>query len=125
MSTSSGQTHLYIDDGYYWHLYPYFESAKLPSNSELIDLYGDNEISGYELDRLQKRLEDARMDAQWRPDEWPVTVGWKGAKVTKEAEIQSIIKKSDLIFTLDRFLDLISYVRDNDLKLCVSGDYVD
>ena len=41
------------DDGYYYHLIPYFQSAKMPPKKMLIDLHTNSEISGYELNRLQ------------------------------------------------------------------------
>jgi len=40
-------------DGDYWWLYKSFKSANLPPReAELIDLYGDSKISGYQLERV-------------------------------------------------------------------------
>jgi hypothetical protein len=95
-------------DGYYWHLYPYFQSAKIPSEDpELIDLFSNNVIDGYELDRLQLRLEDARMDIQWRPDQWTVTTGWRGGNIAKETEILCTVEKRKLNQLINQLLEMI------------------
>jgi hypothetical protein len=109
-------------DGYYWHLYPYFESAKLPSKNELIDLYGDNEISGYELDRLESRLREAKLDMQWRAETWLVTIGWTGSNICRESEDQRLVDKQTMLALIDRMLNVIAYTKENELKLCVVGD---
>ena len=110
------------DNGYYWHLYPYFESAKLPCDHELIDLYGDNEISGYELDRLRARLIVAQQDLAWRSDAWDVVTGWNGGDITPETEIKRSVEKRNMLDTIERFLALIDYCKSNGFKLCVFGD---
>ena len=98
-------------DGYYWHLYPYFESAKLPSEYELIDLYGDNEISGYELDRLEGRLREAKLDMQWRAETWLLTIGWSGLNICRETEDQRIVDKQTMRALIDRLLNVIAYTK--------------
>jgi hypothetical protein len=110
------------DDGYYWHLYPYFESAKLPCDHELIDLYGDNEIHGYELDRLRSKLVVARKDLSWRSDSWEVVTGWSDDHLAPESEIRKKVDKQRLAETIDRLISLIDHCRDKGLKLCVFGD---
>jgi hypothetical protein len=109
-------------DGYYWHLYWYFESAKLPSNHELINLYEDNEIFGYELERLDARLKEAALDLQWRPDAWDVTIGWNGKDLCRETELKSRVRKHEMLSIIDHLLSLITYASARDLKLCVRGD---
>ncbi|MEX2306735.1 MAG: hypothetical protein WD738_04045 [Pirellulales bacterium] len=122
---STSRQQLYVEfqsDGYYWYLYPYFESAKLPSKHELIDLYGDNEISGYELDRLENRLQDAKMDMQWRAESWLVTIGWSGSTISRKTAEQRMDHKETMLALIDRVLDVIAYAKSNELKLCVVGD---
>jgi hypothetical protein len=64
---------VWLDDtGCYWHLYRYFEGAKVQRAEELIDLYGGAEIDGYELDRLEDELMAAREDANRKPNDWKV-----------------------------------------------------
>jgi hypothetical protein len=110
------------DDGYYWHLYPYFESAKLPSGGELIDLYGDNEVSGYQLDRLRSSMETARNDLCWRGDSWEVVTGWSGDDLSPETEIKQRVDKYRLLELIDRLVSLIDYCVACELKLCIYGD---
>jgi hypothetical protein len=109
-------------DGYYWHLYWYFESAKLHFNHELIGLYDDNEIFGYELERLEARLKDAALDLQWRPDTWDVTIGWNGKDLRRETELKSQVRKHEMLSLINRLLSLITYAATRNLKLCVRGD---
>lgn len=110
------------DDGYYWHLYRYFETAKLPGQHELVDLYGSNEIDGYQLTRLQEVLTVAKKDLEWRPDEWFVVIGWEGHSISRESEIRRSVKKQELIELIDRFNELIDYCIFGSLRLCVVGD---
>lgn len=119
---SSGFSIHMDDDGYYWHLYPYFESAKLPCGHELIDLYGHNEIHGYELDRLRARLVVAQKDLAWRSDTWDVVTGWNGHDITPESEIKRAVEKRKMLDTIERFLVLIDHCQSNGVKLCVFGD---
>jgi hypothetical protein len=66
---------LFDDDGYYWHLYRYFEGANLDKREELVDLYGGREIDGYQLDRLEDELVAALRDTATKPNQWHVLTG--------------------------------------------------
>jgi hypothetical protein len=113
---------VWLDDtGCYWHLYRYFEGAKVRRTEELVDLYGGAEIDGYELDRLEDELIAARDDASHRPNEWKVLTGWKESPA-RENEIWGVVKKSDLLEIIARMMWLIDFARQNRLKLIVSGD---
>ena len=109
-------------DGYYYHLLQYFQSAKLPPKEMLIDLNRDSEIFGYELDRLQKQLLDARMDIQWRPENWPVPIGWRGKPFSEETEIHSVVNKHQLIAVVEKLLGIIEYAKSQSFKVCVRTD---
>ena len=108
-------------DGYYWHLYRYFEAAKVQRAEELVDLYGGAEIDGYELDRLKHELLAARDDATHKPDEWQVLTGWHDFPA-RENEIWKTVQKQALLDLIAKLLWLIDFAKDRDLKLIVSGD---
>ena len=109
------------DNGYYWHLYRYFEGAKVQRTDELIDLYGGAEIEGYELDRLEDELAAAREDASHRPEEWKVLTGWKESPA-RENEIWRVVQKADVLEIIANMLWLIEFAKANKLKLIVRGD---
>lgn len=113
---------VWLDDtASYWHLYRYFEAAKVQRAEELFDLYGSAEITGYELDRLKDELTAAREEASQKPDEWKVLTGWKDF-AARENEIWGIVKKTELLDIIARLLWLIDFARENGLKLIVFGD---
>jgi len=109
------------DTGCYWHLYRYFEGAKVQRTEELIDLYGGAEIDGYELDRLEYQLIAARDDAGHKPNEWKVLTGWHGSPA-RENEIWGVVKKTELLEIISKMIWLIDFARESKLKLIVSGD---
>jgi hypothetical protein len=110
------------DDGYYWFLYRYFESANLDKQHELIDLYGDAEIDGYQLERLEEELRQAHFDANNRNDSWDVLTSWHGSEVSKQAEIRKVVEKNKMIELIQRLLDLIEQAKRRKLKLICVGD---
>lgn len=113
---------VWLDDtGCYWHLYRYFEGAKVQRTEELIDLYGGAEIDGYELDRLEDELIAAREDASHKPNEWKVLTGWNESP-SRENEIWRVVKKTELLEIIAKMMWLIDFARKNKLKLIVSGD---
>ncbi len=109
------------DGACYWHLYRYFEGAKVQRSEELVDLYGAAEISGYELDRLEDELIAARTDAARKPDQWKVLTGWNESP-SRENEIWRTLEKDDLLEVIARLLWLIDFAREQDLSLIVCGD---
>jgi hypothetical protein len=115
-------TSVWLDDtGCYWHLYRYFEGAKVQRKEELIDLYGSTEIEGYELDQLEDKLVAAREDANHKPDEWKVLTGWITSPA-RENEIWEVVKKTELLEIIAKILWLIEFARANKLKLINHGD---
>jgi hypothetical protein len=113
---------VWLDDtGCYWHLYRYFEGAKVQRTEELIDLYGGAEIDGYQLDRLEDELIAAREDANHKPNEWKVLTGWNKSSA-RENEIWRVVKKTELLEIIAKMMWLIDFARKNGLKLIVSGD---
>ena len=113
---------VWLDDtGCYWHLYRYFEGAKVQRTEELIDLYGGAEIDGYELERLEDELIAARDDASHKPSEWKVLAGWNESPA-RENEIWRVVKKTELLEIIAKMMWLIHFARENKLKVIVSGD---
>jgi hypothetical protein len=120
--TNPPERTVWLDDtGCYWHLYRYFEAAKVQRTEELIDLYGGAEIDGYELDRLEDELIAARDDASHKPCEWKVLTGWNESPA-RENEIWRVVKKTELLEIISKMKWLIDFARENKLKLIVSGD---
>lgn len=110
-------------DGKYWFLYSYFQAANLPHKEhELIDLYSDSEISGYQLDRLIEKLSEARADTVNKPDRWEVVIGWNDSTISKETELRSSVERVDMIVLIDRLLSLANEARERGLKLVSIGD---
>jgi hypothetical protein len=109
-------------DAYYWFLYRYFESANLDRQHELIDLYGDNVLDGYQLDRLQDELKTALTDVNARPDTWDVLVGWKSEQVGRESEDWRPIERRRMVEIINSLLDLIRRAKESGLKLICVGD---
>ena len=96
------------DDGYYWFLYRYFESANLERHKgELIDLYGGGVIEGYQLHRLRTELEQAMQDVAHKPDSWLVLVGWQGGSVCVETEDWHKVEKLEVLHVITSLLALI------------------
>lgn len=115
---------IHFDDSspYYWHLYRYFESARLPTTrGELIDLCGEREIDGYELARLREALAVARNDLTWRPESWEVVTSWD-RNIAPETEIRRPVEKQRMLDLIDRLVSLIDHCQKSGLKLCFSGD---
>ena len=113
---------VWLDDtAIYWHLYRYFEAANLDRRHELVDLYGGDEIDGYQLDRLEDELTAARDDATRRTEEWTILTGWNETP-SRENEIWRTVERSELVATINKLLALIDFARNNSLKLIVSGD---
>lgn len=97
------------DDGYYWFLYRYFESANLERHKgELIDLYGGGVIEGYQLHRLRTELEQAMQDVAHKPDSWQVLVGWQGECVSAVTEDWRKVEKLEVLHLITSLLALIS-----------------
>ena len=109
------------DDGYYCHLYRYFEGANLDRRHELIDLYGGGPIDGYQLDRLEDELRAALEDASHRAQTWRVLTGWN-EHPARENEIWKEVEKQKLIDLIHSMLWLINFAKERNLKLICYGD---
>lgn len=110
------------DDACYWFLYRYFEAANLDPNYELVGLYEDTEISGYQLERLEDELLLAAQDAGGRSKTWTVLVGWNGRVPSRETEIRSEVKKTEMLGLIDQLLVLVRRAVERGQTLVVVGD---
>lgn len=65
------------DDGYYWHLVPTYEAvSKL--TGKFIDLYDAINFAQSDLPILLRFLEQAKLEAAQKEEEWDVIVGRDG-----------------------------------------------
>lgn len=110
------------NDAYYWFLYRYFESANLDRSRELIGLYGEGALEGYQLDRLEDQMKEALLDIYGRPDTWNVLVGWKSHPRCRATEDWQPIEKLKAVELVQRILGLAQKARDSGLKLVFLGD---
>ena len=108
-------------DGYYWFLYRYFAGANLDRRTELIDLYGDAEINGYQLHRLRVELESALTDVAQKQDRWLVLTGWN-ERPAIENEIWREVDRGEMVDLIQRLLWLINFAREQKLNLICFGD---
>ncbi|MCX6952944.1 MAG: hypothetical protein NTV51_12380 [Verrucomicrobia bacterium] len=111
------------DSATYRFLYRYFASANLPgSGPELVDLYGNAEIGGYQLERLVDELRSAEIDVLGRPAEWSVLLGWDGADMKKETERREVLSREKALLTIRSLLDLAQEAQRRGVKLISAGD---
>jgi len=106
----------------YWFLYRYFEAANLDHQHELIDLYGGSPIDGYQIVRLKAELENAKIDAEARPQAWKVLTGWDGEKPSLNTEIWEEADKGKVISIIESLNNMIDEYNKNGLVLVCSGD---
>ena len=110
-------------DACYWFLYNYFEAANLPPRQhELISLYDDGEISGYQLQRLIEELEEAKTDVENKPEYFSVLTGWDGGSVTKATEIRRNVERKELLDLIGELLTLGREALAINGKLILIGD---
>jgi hypothetical protein len=109
------------NDGYYWFLYRYFEGANLNHQSELIDLYGGDEIDGYQLHRLETELRTALEDVCRKPERWRVLTGWRN-EAAIENEVWHEVERDKMVLLIQALLWLVEFAKDRHLKLICSGD---
>jgi hypothetical protein len=111
------------DDGYYWWLYRYFQSARLPTwRHELIDLYGHSEISGYLLKLFHDELLEARFDAGHRSEQWSVRVGWQSEKVSESTERITTVSRAEMLRILEELISLTESAMSLNISILCEGD---
>jgi len=122
-----GSSVLLEANGYYWFLYRYFGGANLDRSSELVDLYGDSEIDGYQLHRLETELSAALEDVSHKPERWRVLTGWDLRSSAKkepavENETWREVERERMVHLIRQLLWLIEFAKEQRLKLICSGD---
>ena len=115
------------DSAIYWYLYQYFEKAnRHPKKGPLIDLYGNSEIGGYQLERLINMLHEAEKDILARPSEWSVMTGWRVVMDKKETErgemLRKMLSRDKALQTVRSILNLALYAQNRGLSLRSFGD---
>ncbi|MFO1269478.1 MAG: hypothetical protein U1F25_03930 [Rubrivivax sp.] len=101
----------------------YFETANLePWVSELVDVYADRVISGYQQKRLKDELSVAVLDASRRPGRWRELVGWTSNDRRVETEGWQVVDKAKLPAKIEALRRLIDGAVSCKGALVVSGD---
>ena len=119
-----GEPTLVLDDSaVYWFLYRYFESANLPPREhELIDLYSDAEISGYQLQRFIDEMRVAETDAENRPEAWSVLLGWNEHGMAKAHERRKLLPRDEALAMVRQLLSLAEAAQARGQALISIGD---
>jgi hypothetical protein len=121
--TEGSESVVLEDDASYWFLYWYFEAANLSfRQSELIDLYNDSVIEGYQLHLPCSELEEAVADVAAKPERWKVRTGWEKGILDPEHEIWREVDREELTLLIQQLLGLVTKAQLTGLKLVCSGD---
>ena len=109
-------------DGYYFFLFGYFERANLSRSHELLDLYGDSEIGGVQLDRLEEELIRAKADVTDKEDTWDELIGWSGIERKESQEVREKVERERMLILIKKLLALVSEARERQMKIIGLGD---
>lgn len=104
------------DDGYYWHLYPYFEEV-VKQTGQMVDLYGDAIFDVKHLPDLLATLKRAAASVRKRPKEWKVRIGWRG-----QDEVFEKVTKVTMQRMLRDFIALVKLAIETKRKVVCFGD---
>ena len=104
------------DDPAYWHLFPYFERA-FNKTGEMVDLHGDAEFKGEQLQAFLLVLEDAKRDALVHDNEWMVTVGSRTS-----GPIQQSLARVAILRTVASLKSMLDRAYNDSLSVLCIGD---
>ncbi len=118
----------YPDDdtgGYYWFLHPLF--ARLAEKTgQYIDLYGDAEFRGDDLELLRQTLLEARQLVATHPEQWSVYVGTSSMpNATPPVPPWKVFKKverSKFLSLLDALLAIVDRASSTGVPVVCVGD---
>jgi len=121
-------TVLFDDDdngGYYWFLHPFFRRLA-ETTGQYIDLYGDAEFRGADLQSLRDTLLKARQRVATQPERWSISVGIQtmpNAPVPPPPrEVFKEVERSELLALIDRFLTVVERSKVTGLPVVCFGD---
>ena len=116
---SDGEPWLSFDDGYYWFLYPSIESLLLETGRS-IDLYGDAEFAGSDLDALRRMLSRARTLVEMQPGSWEVVTGTQTEPVRRD--ILATVHRAAFLELLDTWDRLVTRAQETGRSIVCLGD---
>ena len=106
------------DDGYYWFIYPHFESFGLES---VFDLYGGGRLGPSEMDRVLSCLAEARADAVTRAASWDVVTGTDVSDRSNPVELTDSVARHEVLSRIDALASLARQAKEQGSKWIV-GD---
>jgi hypothetical protein len=111
--------------GYHWFLHPFFHRLA-EKTGQYIDLYGDAEFCGADLQSLRDTLLDARQRVAAQPERWSVYVGtatMPNAPVPPPPrEVLKEVERSEMLALIDRFLAVVERSKITGLPVVCFGD---
>jgi hypothetical protein len=108
----------FINDGYYWFLYPYFEHLR-SGTGQYIDLYGDASFSGSALDALDQMLLTVRDIVLSQPPTWQVCTG---SVLPEQEKVYQMVNRDTMLKKLDLFAGVISRAKELGCPVVCYGD---
>src|SRR5262245_35274436 len=117
----------YDDDtgGYYWFLHPFF-SRLAEKTGQYIDLYGDAEFRGEDLELLRQTLLEARQLVATQPEQWSVHVGRStmpnATPPVQPWEVFKEVERSKFLGMLDTLLALVDRASSTGVPVVCVGD---
>ena len=110
------------DDGYFWFLYPFFESISKQTNQK-IDRCEDAFFKGKDLDLFDKMIEQAKEVIIQKPDIWQEFIGTVVHKGERKVEkIYSTVHKKELESMLIKLEKATIKAKKNEIGIFFFGD---
>jgi len=117
----------YDDDtgGYYWFLHPLFYRLA-EKTGQYIDLYGDAEFRGDDLQILRQTLLEARELVATQPERWSVHVGTasmpNAGPPVPSWEVVKEVERSKFLSMLDMLLAIVDRASSTGVPVVCFGD---
>lgn len=108
------------DDGYYWYMFPFFESIR-KSHNLMIDLYGYEIFFEKDLNILETQMLKISKSIEDKPEVWEVKVGERNF-ILKKVELFNYVNKKQFKELIQKFLNGIERARNDGKYLIFYGD---
>lgn len=111
------------EDGSYAFFARYFRDAEIPpAKSNFLGFWGCTELTGYQLVRLRRVLEDALLDLSARPVRFKVLPQWSSGGPTEETEVWKEVARDDLVEIATELIAAIDLARSTTDHIFAQGD---
>ncbi len=111
------------EDGSYAFFARYFRDAEIqPAKNNFLGFWGGTALSGYQLVRLRRVLEDALSDLSARPSHFKVLHCWSVGGPTEETEIWKEVARDDLVEIATELIAAIDLARSTTDHIFAVGD---